>query len=268
MNRSRAVGGYTGDGRRWGLWTLLCLLGSPAFAAHPLITDDTGTQGRRKLQLEISGESSIDRAEVDGVHVQEDAGNVAATFTYGVADPLDVAVGLPLQWALRREGGVTVSDANGLADLALDAKWRFYEKGAFSFALKPGLTVPSGSEPRGLGAGLATYHAFAIMSAEVEPWTLHLNAGYVRNANRAGERQDLWHFSLAPTVAIRQRLQLVTNFGADRNPDPAAKGNPMYLVGGAIFSVTESFDVDFGVKGGLNQWVPDRTYLAGITLRM
>lgn len=32
------------------------LTSGTAFAAHPLITDDTGTQGQGKFQLEVNGE--------------------------------------------------------------------------------------------------------------------------------------------------------------------------------------------------------------------
>ncbi|HRT71846.1 MAG TPA: hypothetical protein P5308_10860, partial [Syntrophales bacterium] len=41
------------------------LPGTPAFAKHPLITDDTGTQGKGRTQLEITGEVGFDREKDD-----------------------------------------------------------------------------------------------------------------------------------------------------------------------------------------------------------
>ncbi|MBI5622292.1 MAG: transporter [Elusimicrobia bacterium] len=255
-----------------GISLLMVLAGSAAapraWPAHPLVTDDTGTQGRRGLQLELVGENSVDWGDEDGVQVHEEATAAAATVSFGVADSVDAVMSVPLLWLGRREDGVRVSQAKGLSDLALEMKWRFYEKKGLSLALKPGLTLPTGSRTQGLGAGLPTYRAFAIASGEAGPLALHLNAGFVRNLNMDGDRANLWHFSVAPTVEVRPRLRLVANYGIDRNPDRSADVDPMYLLGGFIFAVTEHVDVDFGVKAGLNKAVADRSYLAGMAIRL
>lgn len=38
-----------------------------SYAAHPLITDDTGTQGKGKFQIEVNSEFAYDKETVDGI---------------------------------------------------------------------------------------------------------------------------------------------------------------------------------------------------------
>src|SRR3990172_8714082 len=78
------------------------LLSSTAFAAHPLITDDTGTQGKGKFQLEVNGELSRQKNEGDEGTTRESAKEVSTAITYGIIDNLDVALGLPYQWKWQR----------------------------------------------------------------------------------------------------------------------------------------------------------------------
>ncbi len=73
---------------------LILLLGPsvPVFAAHPLITDDTSTQGQGKFQLEVNGEYSHDH---DG-DTTEDLFEIGTIISYGLMDALDLVVGSPL----------------------------------------------------------------------------------------------------------------------------------------------------------------------------
>jgi hypothetical protein len=57
------------------LSALVCCLTGPAFAAHPLITEDTGTQGEGRFQLELTGERGYD---------QDDGGRTNTTMTTSV----------------------------------------------------------------------------------------------------------------------------------------------------------------------------------------
>ena len=43
--------------------------------------------------------------------------------------------------------------------------------------------------------------------------------------------------------------------------------HPAFILGGIIYSITENFDMDLGVKGGLNKPETDLTILAGIAMR-
>lgn len=73
----------------------MVIMSSPvAFAAHPLIADDAGTQGQGKFQLEFNGQNDYDREE--GVKTEKTI--MGATISYGVIDPLDIVVGVSYQF--------------------------------------------------------------------------------------------------------------------------------------------------------------------------
>ena len=240
------------------------LWSSSVFAAHPLITDDTGTQGKGKFQFELNGEQSRDKN--NGVKTTETA--IAVALTYGVIDDLDIVVGAP--WLKgEADDGVQKTSESGASDVSLAAKWRFMEKDGFSFALKPGITLPTGDEEKGLGAGKTTWSLFFITTKDMKPLLFHLNLGY--HTEREQERNDnevnIWHASLATEYLITEKMRIVANVGTEKNPDKTADQNPAFILGGLIYAVTDSFDVDFGVKAGLNSAEADSTLLAGITLR-
>ncbi|RMG57299.1 MAG: transporter [Deltaproteobacteria bacterium] len=239
---------------------LACLFHLSAFAAHPLITDDTGTQGKGKLQLEVNGEF----AREDEGGVKEDATELATILSYGVLDSVDLVLGIPYQFIRVKDAGNTTTE-NGISDVLLELKWKFYGKDGLSLALKPGLSLPTGDDEKGLGAGKAGFSYFFILTKEVEPWAVHLNLGYIRNENTADEREDLWHASLAAQVQATEKLNIVGNIGAERNADRSSDTPPAFILGGVIYSLSENFDVDLGIKAGLNKPETDYSILTGIT---
>lgn len=238
------------------------LWSSVVFAAHPLITDDTGTQGKGKFLFELNGEQSRDKS--NGVKTTETA--IAASLTYGVVDELDIVVGAP--WFKgEADDGVEKTSASGISDVSLAAKWRFLEKDGFSFALRPGITLPTGDEEKGLGAGKTTWSLFFITTKDMESLLFHLNLGFIRNENNDNDEINIWHASLATEYPVTEKMRIVANVGTEKNPDKTAGQNPAFILGGLVYAVTESFDVDFGIKAGLNNAEADATLLAGIALR-
>lgn len=233
-----------------------------SFAAHPLITDDTGTQGKGKWQLEVNGEYA--REDEDSVRAATT--EVAPVLSYGAADNLDIILGLPYQHIRVKEPDVAATES-GISDMSLELKWRFYDKDGLSLGLKPGISFPTGDEEKGLGSGRTTYSVFFIASKEVEPWAFHLNLGYIRNENKADERKNLWHASAAGTVEVAKDLKIVGNIGIEKNTDRTVETNPAFVLGGLIYSISENFDIDFGVKGGLTKPETDYSILAGIAWR-
>ena len=149
----------------------------------------------------------------------------------------------------------------------LALKWRFYEKDGLSFALKPGVTLPTGNDEKCLGSGRTTYSMFFIATKELEPYAIHLNLGYKRNENKADDREDLWHASLAGEMKIIKDLKIVANIGMDRNPDKCSGSDPAFILGGIIYSIRENLDIDFGLKSWFNKSDTGYSALAGLTLR-
>ncbi|ACF45382.1 conserved hypothetical protein [Prosthecochloris aestuarii DSM 271] len=252
------------------LVALPLLYAAPLYASHPLITDDTGTQGTGRFQLELNSEF-IDDEDGD---LEVTGGEVAAVLSYGLSDNIDLVVGLPWIWYDVKAGGATLVDDNGIGDLSLEVKWRFfeYEDHGLSIALKPEVTFPTGDEDNGPGNGKVSGGSSLIVSKEGILGRLHLNLGYMRNEYGLEEddlflHNDIWHASFAGEINLTADITAVGNIGVETNPEKDAEEDPSFFIGGLIYSVTEDFDVDAGVKWGLNDAETDRAFLAGIAAR-
>ena len=254
-----------------GFLAVSCLsFASLAFAAHPLATDDTGTQGKMKFQLETTGEFSWDKETENGTTTKSNSQVLTNTLTAGVSDSVDLALAYPFTWQ-HIEGPTSKIDNSGLNDLSLTLKYRFLELGPASFALKPCLTFPTASRDRSLGAGRTSYGVTLISTLDLKPVTLHANVGYTRqkytDADKDGSREHLTKFSLAGTVEVLKGLLLVTEVGTSTNQHTESKVWPTFVTGGVIYSVLENLDLDLGVTGGLNATATDIALLAGLTFR-
>lgn len=242
---------------------------SQAYAAHPLITDDTGTQGKGKVQLEFIGEYARDNT--DGIITESTVGPTIPVISYGITDSTDMVLGISYQH-LKTKDSENTSKAEGRSDASIELKHRFYEKEGLSFALKPGITLPTGNENEGLGNGKASYSLMFITTKEMEPFAFHLNLGYMHNeyklqADKESNRKRIWHASLASEVEVIKDLKAVANIGIETNSDKTSNTHPAFILGGVIYSITENFDIDFGIKRGLNKPETDYSVLAGITRR-
>lgn len=240
---------------------LSLLVFSKSYAAHPLITDDTGTQGTGKFQLELNSEYGVDKE--DGVTTKTFA--FAPTLSYGLTDDIDIVIGVPYQH-IKVEDTLTTKES-GMSDSSIEIKWRFFDKDGLSLALKPGVSIPTGDENKGLGSGKVGYSAYLILTKELKPLNLHINFGYVRNENEFDERKNIYHASIAGEYEATEKLKIVANIGSETNPDKTDNTSPSFVLAGVIYSVTENISIDAGYKFGLNTPEVDNTYLVGIALK-
>ncbi|MCE5280637.1 MAG: transporter [Deltaproteobacteria bacterium] len=246
----------------------LILTAGPSYAAHPLVTDDAGTVGAGSVQIEATGEFGRDKETADdGTALESRTNEAALTLTYGLTQDLDFVVAAPYQWFSVYENDALTGRENGLSDMGLDLKWRFFEKDGWALALKPGVTLPTGDDEKGLGSGRAGYRLFFISTREMEPWAFHLNLGYIRNENRAGDRKDLWHASVAAEVGLIEHLKAVANVGIETNPAVGTSIDPAFALGGLIYELSEKVSLDAGVKFGLTEPETDVSYLVGLTFK-
>lgn len=242
-----------------------------AIAAHPLISDDSGTQGRGKWQVEVLGEydfdskNSTDPSEISSTSKDRDA-ELKSALTYGVTDTTDLIFTVPYQWK-RSDNEGNITSGNGFSDLALECKWRFFEKEGLGIALKPGVTFPTGDKDKDLGTGRTGYSLFLLATKELPSSAFTFNLGYKRNENKINEREDIWHVSVSGEYKIMKKLKLAGNIGAEMNTDPDSQTAPAFVLAGFIYSVAESCDFDFGVKVGLNEPETDMAILTGLTFR-
>ena len=247
---------------------ILCLsITLPVFAAHPLATDDAGTNGMLKFQIETSGEFGWDKQ--DPATADSQAFNLGVSA--GLLDSLDLSLAFPYAWQRVTVDGAAVIDNSGFNDLSLALKWRFLELGPASFALKPSITFPTGNYERSLGAGRPAYGVTLISTVEFKPVAIHANAGYTHqkylDADRDASRENLWNFSLAGSLEVMNGVQLVAEIGTATNADNASTVWPTFLTGGIIYSAAEWLDLSLGVKGGLNEPKTDVALLAGLTFK-
>lgn len=244
------------------LFIVVALFPVFAQAAHPLITEDTGTQGRGKFQIELTAESGRDDA--DGTRKETVA--MAAVLSYGLRGDTDVILALPRERVYTEAAGANTTES-GRADAGLDFKWRFLEKANLSLALKPGVTFPAGDETKGLGTGKSAYSLYLVTTVAPDPWTFNLHLGYIRNRNVLDEREKIWHASFGGWRAVNKNLKLAFDAGRATNTDKTIGTAPAFMILGLIYSPRENFDLDFGVKKGLTGPETDYTLLGGVTLR-
>lgn len=261
-------------GRLFGIMVMAgCLMwGGVSFAAHPLSTDDTGTQGMLKGQVEATAEFSWDKSTNSaGVTTKTDQQNLGLAVTLGILDSIDASVSFPFTMQQIKENDVTTRDNNGLNDITLALKWRFIELGPVSLAIKPAVTLPNGNQSRGLGNGRAIYAATLISTVDLKPVSIHANLGYTHqdyvDTVRPENRTDLWKMSLAAGVEVLKGLQVVAEVGTSVNSLHVSNVWPAYITGGLIYSITDKLDIDLGVRSALNKPHTDLMLLTGIVFR-
>lgn len=229
-------------------------LAQPVEAAHPMLTEDTGTQGAGRFELELG----LETAREGGVRAFE----FGPQLSYGLSERFDVIV-RPTWLHLSGNGART----RGVGDADVDFKWRAVELDALTFGLRAGVGLPVGDVERGLSTGEPSYHATLIASFDAEPVAFHANLGVNRLGDVAGLRRNLVCASIAAVWTVREGLRLTAEVGAVTNPDPELRSWPAVARLGVIATIDEHWDVDFGVQPRLNRAAPDLVVLAGATLR-
>lgn len=226
-----------------------------AFAAHPLTSEDTGTQGSGNAELELgNGWSRTDGSRSYLFQPQ---------LSYGYAPTVDLIVQPSWLASYDPAGG----HANGLGDTNLDAKWRFYGAAPWSLGVRAGLEVPTGMHGLGLPDGKVSPHAVLVATFDSTPFTLNMNLGYTYLPGTAGQRTGLYHVSSAGMLAVNENLYLALEASADSNPDPTQSRPLADALAGVIYTVHPGLDIDAGYLAGLNSSSVDRQWLVGVTYR-
>jgi Putative MetA-pathway of phenol degradation len=233
---------------------LLSGLGQLTYAAHPLVTDDTSTQGRQHHQIEVNS---------DWARFAGETGHAAAfTYSYGATDALDLYGNVP----------VSLSTPSGKGDLSFGAKWRFWESTRSALAVKPELFLPTGNGLRGLGNGSPSLGVTLLATHTSGRWGFDGNIGFSANRYRVPSFENtrhlfVWRTSVAIAYRPNEQWAVVADTGIARNIEKAANTNPAFLLVGAIYSPRENVDIDIGFKSGLNSAEVDRQVGAGLTVR-
>ncbi len=228
-----------------------------AIAAHPFITEDPGTQGAGKFELELGAAARRGAPEFDGREV-----GIFPQFSIGATDSVDLIV----QAIVLRQMPANAPTVFGAGDTLVDVKWRFYESEPWAFAVRAGVDLPTGDVDRGLGSGRVGYHAIAVAGFASGAYAVYANAIYART-QQPGVRANLGAFSIALTRPDDAPLRGFIEAATFSNTDPSNAQWPAVARTGFIYSVTSWLDVDLGFQARLNRAAARQVWLAGATLR-
>ncbi len=229
----------------------------PALAAHPFITEDPGTQGVGRYELELGAAMRQGAPDVDGTEA-----GFFPQLSIGVLPNLDlIAQSVWLRQA--PAGGPRVF---GSGDLLADVKWRFYESEPLKLAVRAGFDLPAGDGGDVGGSGRVGYHATAIAGLTFGDYAVYANAIYAR-ASQPGTRANLGAFSVALTRPDDDPLKTFVEAATYSNPDPDKAQWPAVARTGLIYTVTPWLDVDAGFQARLNRAATRAVWLAGATFR-
>lgn len=226
----------------------LCCLPLSSQAYHPLISDDSGTQGAGGNQLEV-GFDRVD--EVGGA-----ARALGLTYTRGLTDSLDAFIGSAYQTSVPK----------GWGNVGVGLKWRFYENEAskLSLALKPEVLLPvsDADEALGLGNGKTSYGLTFIVSLETGFGELHFNLETARSNfadNTISDRKNFWRASAAPVWAVAEGWKLALDLGLQTNADPTEDAAMGFAEVGVVYSPNDQFDFSLGILRDLMDGPADTT---------
>ena len=225
-----------------------------AFAGHPMLTEDTGTQGKNNFELELGYDWTPEASDRNFLFQPQ--------LSWGASTTLDLIV--QPSWIIDYSG---VNTERGLGDTNLDAKWRFYEGAPWSLAIRAGVSAPTAQDSLGLPHDRFLPHAVLIATGDFSPFTLNANLGYGRAPDDPSQRGDLYHVSAAVTVQSARQLLLILELSVDTNPDRTGKTFAAVSQLGISYAVHPGLDVDAGFRGRINGAGPAQQWLVGITFR-
>jgi hypothetical protein len=240
---------------RGSLLGVLAVATSSAFAGHPMLSEDTGTQGTGNAELELGYAWSHDHGASIFLFQPQ--------LSYGTSPTFDLSI--QPSWTL-----VNAPDTGrekGLGDTNLDFKWRFYGTAPWSLGVRAGLQVPTAHADLGLPAHKVSPHGILVVTGDFNPFTVDINLGYSRMPDYLGARPDLLHFSAAAMYALNERLFFIVDTAVDSNPDSRQSMPPAVALAGFIYTARPGLDLDVGYRSRLNTAAPIRQFLLGITYR-
>jgi hypothetical protein len=232
------------------------------FAQLPLITDNTGTQGKGKGQLEISNGVGFHNEH----RCIENSSEISPVFTYGINDKIDIVLCYPFLYSTTTADS-SITKMAGFSDLSLELKYRFYKGEHLSFAVKPGISFPTGSYNEGLGSGRLSGTLFFITSLELPTVCFNGNLGYLRNENRCGDALNIWHASLDIDKKLSKEFHFVLNTGIEKNPNPDDNRIPVFGLLGLYYCLNENCEISLGYEHDFIKEETNHSFIYGLTLR-
>jgi hypothetical protein len=251
-----------------GIGIVIMLFGMPvtARAMHPLITDDTGTQGRGAVLVESNVNYLKDNEFRSTV--------VPLALTAGITETMDAGVEIP--YLLLRPSAVTGQTERGFGDVNFKIKHRFYEQERkdgeheqpeSSLAYQIAYSQPSGNEEKGLGAGTARWSARLLGTTEWESTEINADLGYDSSGKALRRGNFFFDYAVFMSVAAKYERpkpwEPVVELSVFRVKGVDGYERFASALAGIIYEPSERYYVDAGVRFGLNERSEDYVLLAG-----
>jgi len=242
-------------------WLLVGALTLPSLALgfEPLNTDDAGTVGAGRNQIEqyfISinrnggGSQTTDLITPGEEYAgRTDAKAYPFTYTRGLSDNIEASFSSTYY---NQPSG----NYSKFANYVFGAKWRVYEneKNGYALAIKPTLVLPASKKQQvnGIGLSATNYGINLIASKYWQELEIHLNASYMRspyNTNYSigqtdGEnRTNIFLASFAPVMKVYRNLKFALDIGTSTNPPTSEQSISYYTLVAGIYSVDENIDI-------------------------
>jgi phage-related protein len=237
-----------------------------AWAMHPLVTDDPGTQGKGAVLVESNISYLKDNEFRSTV--------VPIALTVGISETMDAGVESP--YLFLRPSAATGNPESGFSDVNVKFKHRIYERekkngeheqSERSLAYQVAYSQPSGSEEKGLGAGTARWSVRLMGTTEGESTEVSANLGY--DSSGKALRRGNFFFDYAASLSVAAKYERpkpwepVVELSVVR-----VKGGDGYerlasALAGIIYEPSDQYYVDAGIRIGLNERSEDYALLAG-----
>ncbi|WP_077732421.1 transporter [Methylocaldum sp. 14B] len=214
------MGRGTPASTRW-VFSLVLAGSASAFGGPPFFTNDPDPPepGQWEINLPWFMERSRDGSAI-GEFVRVDV-------NYGYDPYTQLSIELPAPYRLPAEGGLR----SGVGDVLFEYKRRFgLDAEAGYFGINPQLTLPTGDEKRGLGAGRATLQLPLLYQKQWGDTVIYGDARYKLWAGAEGK--SYWFFGLALEHAVGKRLKLGGEVFAITSPSPGGEPNAGFNLGG------------------------------------
>ena len=251
-----------------GIGVVIMLVTMPvvARAMHPLITDDTGTQGKGAVLVESNVNYTKNNEFRSTV--------VPLALTAGINETMDIGVEVP--YLLLRPSAATGQPESGLSDVNIKFKHRFYERekkegehdqSERSLAYQIAFSQPTGREELGLGAGVARWSVRLLGTTEGESTEISANLGY--DSSGKALRRGNFSFDNAVSLSVTAKYERpkpwepVAELVVIRVKNADGYDRIAMALAGIIYEPSERFYVDAGVRFGLNERSEDYALLAG-----
>ncbi|NTU53156.1 MAG: transporter [Chlorobiaceae bacterium] len=255
---------------------LLCSI--QAFAFMPFITDNAGTQGKGRAQIEVGIKTTRDRQFLNNTSSKWTTSIASATISYGLSNNIDLIADLPfkthkLKKIPNNEFILILEETSAISDITLQIKWRFFNNNCLGLALKPSITLPSGDENKDHGTGRVCEGITLIATRETRNTALNINLGYTHNDYRLDRvssvsNSSLWKASVASELNLIGNLWAAGDIGTQTSQEKLAMSNTSYILGGLIFGLDDETDINIGIKKPLNKTDLDSstTFIGGVTM--